>query len=118
MGFRSPMAHNTLAYPNAVRPCQVYADLAQHLIGIARPLYANEPIELGFKETVYAFDTTTIDSCLSVYPRAPTRSTKAAVKLHTLLDVNGTVPSFIHMGEGKPHDVNALDKLLPEPSAL
>lgn len=118
MGFRSPMAHNTLAYPNAVRLCQVYADLAQHLIGIARPLYANEPLDLGCKETVYAFDSTTIDLCLSVYPRAPTRTTKAAAKLHTLLDVNRTVPSFIHMGEGKPHDVNALEKLLPEPSAL
>ena len=86
LGFRSPVARNTLANANAVRPWQIYADLAQHLIGIARPLYANEPIGLDLKETVYAFDATTIDLCLSVYPWAPFRSTKAAIKLHTLLE--------------------------------
>src|SRR4249919_3012869 len=85
LGFRSPVARNTLANANAVRPWQIYADLAQHLIGIARPLYASESIGLDLKETVYAFDATTIDLCLSVYPWAPFRSTKAAIKLHTLL---------------------------------
>src|SRR5450755_2660906 len=117
LGFRSPVARNTLANANAVRPWQIYADLAQHLIGIARPLYANEPIGLDLKETVYAFDATTIDLCLSVYPWAPFRSTKAAIKLHTLLDVRGSIPTFIHISDGKMHDVNALDLLLPEAGA-
>ena len=118
MGFRAPVARNTLANANAVRPWQIYADLAQHLIGIARPLYAAEPIGVDLKETVYAFDSTTIDLCLSVYPWAPFRSTKAAVKLHTLLDVRGAIPSFIHISDGKTHDVNALDELIVEPGAF
>ncbi|MBN8507208.1 MAG: IS4 family transposase [Burkholderiales bacterium] len=118
MGFRSLVARNTLANADAVRPLQIYADLAQHLIGIARPLYAKEPIGPDLKETVYAFDSTTIDLCLSVYPWAPLRSTKAAVKLHTLLDVRGSIPSFIHISDGKTRDVNALDELLPEPGAF
>jgi Domain of unknown function (DUF4372)/Transposase DDE domain len=118
LGFRSPVARNTLANANAVRPWQIYADLAQHLIGIARPLYASEPIGLDLKETVYAFDATTIDLCLSVYPWAPFRSTKAAIKLHTLLDVRGSIPSFIHISDGKTHEVNVLDALTPEPGAF
>jgi Domain of unknown function (DUF4372)/Transposase DDE domain len=118
LGFRSPVARNTLANANAVRPWQIYADLAQHLIGIARPLYANEPIGLDLKETVYAFDATTIDLCLSVYPWAPFRSTKAAIKLHTLLDVRGSIPTFIHISDGKMHEVNVLDVLAPEPGAF
>jgi Domain of unknown function (DUF4372)/Transposase DDE domain len=118
LGFRSPVARNTLANANAVRPWQIYADLAQHLIGIARPLYASEPIGLELKETVYAFDATTIDLCLSVYPWAPFRSTKAAIKLHTLLDVRGSIPSFIHISDGKTHEVNVLDALTPEPGAF
>jgi hypothetical protein len=118
MGFRSPVARITLANANAVRPWPIDADLAQHLIGIARPLYAKEPIGVDLKETVYAFDSTTIDLCLSVYPWAPFRSTKAAVKLHTLLDVRGSIPSFIHISDGKTHEVNALDELLPEPGAF
>jgi hypothetical protein len=118
LGFRSPVARNTLANANAVRPWQIYADLAQHLIGIARPLYANESIGLDLKETVYAFDATTIDLCLSVYPWAPFRSTKAAIKLHTLLDVRGSIPSFIHISDGKMHEVNVLDVLTPEPGAF
>jgi hypothetical protein len=117
LGFRSPVARNTLANANAVRPWQIYADLAQHLIGIARPLYASEPIGLDLKETVYAFDATTIDLCLSVYPWAPFRAAKAAIKLHTLLDVRGSIPSFIHISDGKTHEVNALDLLVPEPGA-
>lgn len=79
LGFRSPVARNTLANANTVRPWQIYADLAQHLIGIARPLYASEPIGLDLQQTIYAFDATTIDLCLSVYPWAPFRSAKAAV---------------------------------------
>jgi hypothetical protein len=118
LGFRSPVARNTLANANAVRPWQIYADLAQHLIGIARPLYASEPIGLDLKETVYAFDATTIDLCLSVYPWAPFRSAKAAIKLHTLLDVRGSIPSFIHVSDGKTHEVNVLDLLAPEPGAF
>lgn len=118
MGFRAPVARNTLANANAVRPWRIYADLAQHLIGIARPLYAKEPIGLDLKETVYAFDSTTIDLCLSVFPWAPFRSTKAAVKLHTLLDVRGAIPAFVHISDGKTHDVNALDELVPEPGAF
>jgi hypothetical protein len=118
LGFRSPVARNTLANANAVRPWQGYADLAQHLIGIARPLYASEPIRLDLKEPVYAFDATTIDLVLSVYPWAPFRSTKAAIKLHTLLDVRGSIPSIIHISEGKTHEVNVLDALTPEPGAF
>jgi hypothetical protein len=118
LGFRSPVSRNTLANANAVRPWQIYADLAQHLINIARPLYGTEPIGLDLKETVYAFDSTTIDLCLSVYPWAPFRSTKAAIKLHTLLDVRGSIPSFIHITDGKTHDVNALDVLTPELGAF
>ena len=118
LGFRSPVARNTLANANAVRPWQIYADLAQHLIGIARPLYANEPIGLDLKQTIYAFDATTIDLCLSVYPWAPFRAAKAAIKLHTLLDVRGSIPSFIHVSDGKTHEVNVLDLLTPEPGAF
>jgi hypothetical protein len=118
LGFRSPVARNTLANANAVRPWQIYADLAQHLIGIARPLYASEPIGVELRETVYAFDATTIDLCLSVYPWAPFRSAKAAIKLHTLLDVRGSIPSFIHISDGKTHEVNVLDLLTPEPGAF
>lgn len=118
LGFRSPVARNTLANANAVRPWQIYADLAQHLIALARPLYAHEPIGLELQETVYAFDATTIDLCLSLYPWAPFRDAKAAVKLHTLLDVRGAIPSFIHISDGKTHEVNVLDLLAPEPGAF
>ena len=118
LGFRSPVARNTLANANATRPWQIYADLAQHLIGIARPLYANEPIGVELNETVYAFDATTIDLCLSVYSWAPFRSTKAAIKLHTLLDLRGSIPTFIHISDGKTHEVRILDALTPEPGAF
>jgi hypothetical protein len=112
------VARNTLANANAVRPWQIYADLAQHLIGIARPLYASESIGLDLKETVYAFDATTIDLCLSVYPWAPFRSTKAAIKLHTLLDLRGPIPTMISISDGKQADVRVLDELVPEPGAF
>lgn len=91
---------------------------AQHLIAIARRLYAEEPIGLDLKETVYALDATTIDLCLSLFPWAPFRTTKAAVKLHTLLDLRGNIPSFLHITDGKVHDVNVLDLLVPEAGAF
>jgi hypothetical protein len=119
MGFRcATISRNTLANANATRPWQIYADLAQHLIGIARPLYVNEPLGIDLDATVYAFDATTIDLCLSVYPWAPFRSTKAAVKLHTLLDLRGAIPTFIHITDGKTHEVNVLDDLAIEPGAF
>jgi hypothetical protein len=118
LGFRSVIARNTLANANAVRDWRIYADFAQHLIGIARQLYANDPLALNLDETVYALDSTTIDLCLSVFPWAPFRSTKAAVKLHTLLDLRGSIPSFIFISDGKMHDVNILDQLVPEAGAF
>ena len=118
LGIRSTVARNTLANANAVRDWRIYADFAQSLIAIARPLYADEPFGVDLKETVYALDTTTIDLCLSVFPWAPFRSTKAAVKLHTLLDLRGNIPTFIHISDGKMHEVNILDQLLPEPGAF
>lgn len=119
MGFRcATISRNTLANANATRPWQIYAELAQHLIGIARPLYAQEPLAIELDATVYAFDATTIDLCLSLYPWAPFRSTKAAVKLHTLLDLRGSIPTFIHITDGKTHEVNVLDDLLIEPAAF
>ena len=118
LGIRSTIARNTLANANAVRDWRIYADFAQSLISIARPLYLNEPFGVDLKESVYALDTTTIDLCLSVFPWAPFRSTKAAVKLHTLLDLRGNIPTFIHISDGKMHEVNILDQLLPEPGAF
>jgi len=118
LGFRSTIARNTLANANAVRDWRIYADFAQHLIGIARRLYTDDPLALELDETVYALDSTTIDLCLSVFPWAPFRSTKAAVKLHTLLDLRGNIPSFIFISDGKMHDVNILDQLLPEAGAF
>ncbi len=109
------MSRNTLANANATRDWRIYASFAERLIGIARSLYTNEPFGVDLAKTVYALDATTIDLCLSVFPWAPFRSTKAAVKLHTLLDLRGNIPSFIHISDGKMHDVNVLDLLLPEP---
>jgi hypothetical protein len=118
MGFRcKTISRNTLANANATRPWQMYADFAQHLIGIARPLYAEEPLAVDLDATVYAFDATTIDLCLAVYPWAPFRAAKAAIKLHTLLDLRGAIPSFIHITDGKTHEVNILDDLIIEPGA-
>ena len=118
MGIRGSIARNTLANANAVRDWRVYADLAQSLIGIARRLYAGDPFGVDLKETVYALDASTIDLCLSVFPWAPFRSTKAALKLHTLLDLRGNIPTFLHISDGKLHDVNVLDLLVPEPGAF
>ncbi len=118
MGFRSTVSRNTLANANAVRDWRIYADFAQSLIGIARPLYADEPFGVDLSQTVYALDATTIDLCLSVFPWAPFRSAKAAIKLHTLLDLRGNIPSFIHISDGKLHDVNILDQIIPEAGAF
>jgi hypothetical protein len=118
LGLRSVVARNTLANANAQRDWRIYADFAQSLIHIARPLYAEDPFGVALKESVYALDTTTIDLCLSVFPWAPFRSTKAAVKLHTLLDLRGNIPTFIHISDGKMHEVHILDQLVPEPGAF
>ena len=118
MGFRSTVARNTLANANAVRDWRIYADFAQSLISIARRLYANDPFGIDLADTVYALDATTIDLCLSVFPWAPFRSTKAAVKMHTLLDLRGNIPSFIHISDGKWHEVNIFDMLVPEAGAF
>jgi hypothetical protein len=118
MGFRSTVARNTLANANAVRDWRIHADFAQSLIGIARRLYADEPFGVDLANTVYALDATTIDLCLSVFPWAPFRTTKAAVRMHTLLDLRGNIPSFIHISDGKWHEVNIFDMLVPEPGAF
>jgi hypothetical protein len=118
LGIRGNVARNTLANANATRDWRMYCDFAQSLIGIARRLYAEEPLGIELKDTVYALDSTTIDLCLSVFPWAPFRSTKAAVKLHTLLDLRGSIPSFIFISDGKLHDVNILDHLAPEAGAF
>jgi len=116
MGLRcKTISRNTLANANRVRPWEVFADLAHHLIGTARTLYANEPTNAEFKSlmgaTVYALDSTTIDLCLSLFSWAPFRTAKAAIKLHTLIDLKGSIPSFIHISDGKMHDVKVLDIL-------
>ena len=118
MGLRSNVARNTLANANATRDWRIYCDFAQRLIAIARRLYAQEPLGIELKDTVYALDSTTIDLCLSMFPWAPFRTTKAAVKLHTLLDLRGNIPSFIFISDGKLHDVNILDQLTPEAGAF
>jgi len=118
MGIRGGISRNTLANANTVRDWRMYADFAQALIKIARPLYANEDLGLDLNHTIYALDASTIDLCLSVFPWALFRSTKAAVKLHTLLDLRGNIPTFIHISDGKLHDVNVLDLLIPEPGAF
>lgn len=118
MGIRSHVARNTLAHANATRDWRISCELGQSLIATARRLYATEPFGLDLKETVYALDATTIDLCLSVFPWAPFRATKAAIKLHTLLDLRGNIPSFIFISDGKLHEVNVLDQLVPEPGAF
>ena len=118
MGFRSSIAHSTLADANRTRDWRIYADLAQSLIARARRLYAQEPLGVELDQTIYALDSTTIDLCLSLFPWARFRSSKAAVKLHTLLDVRGAIPTMIAISEGKQADVRVLDELLPEPGAF
>ena len=120
LGFRCPrVSRNTMANANSARDWRIHADFAQYLVGVARQLYIDEtPPGLEGLDTVYALDSSTIDLCLSVFAWAPFRSTKAAVKLHTLLDLRGNIPSFIHISDGKMHDVNILDHLTPEPGAF
>jgi hypothetical protein len=118
MGFRKPVSRSTLADANERRDWRIYADFAQRLITHARKLYAADTFGVDLSNTVYALDSTTIDLCLSVFPWAPFRSTKAAIKLHTLLDLRGSIPSFIHISDGKLHDVNVLDLLVPEAGAF
>ena len=114
IGIRGGISRNTFSNANKTRDWRIYADFAHALIKIARPLYSKEDLGLEMKNTVYALDASTIDLCLSVFPWALFRSTKSAVKLHTLLDLRGNIPSFIHISDGKLHDVNALDMIIPE----
>ncbi len=114
MGFRSPVARSTLADANESRDWRIYADFAQTLIAMARPLYAQDPIGVELNQSLYALDSTTIDLCLSLFPWAKFRQHKAAVKMHTLLDLHGNIPSFIRITDGKTSDVNILDEFLPE----
>ncbi len=117
LGFRGRISRSTLADANEIRDWRIYADLAAKLIARARKLYADDPFELDLDETVYALDATTIDLCLKLFPWANFRKTKAAVKMHTLLDLRGSIPTFIQITAGKVHDVNALDELIIEPGA-
>jgi Transposase DDE domain/Domain of unknown function (DUF4372) len=119
MGFRcNTISRNTLANANATRPWQIYAELCQSLIGMARPLYASDTFGVDLDAMVYALDATTIDLCLSLHPWAPFRKAKAAIKLHTLLDLRGNIPSFVHITDGKMHEVNVLDTLPIEAGAF
>ncbi len=114
MGFRQPIHRSTLADANEKRDWRIWAELAETLIRKARKLYCNDDFGFELTNTVYALDATTIDLCLSVFEWAPFRSTKAAIKLHTLLDLRGSIPSFIHVSDGKMHEVNSLDLLLSQ----
>jgi Domain of unknown function (DUF4372)/Transposase DDE domain len=118
MGLPRPIRRSTLADANETRDWRIYAEFAQRLIAQAKRLYAGDDLDVDLPSTVYALDSTTIDLCLSVFPWAHFRTTKAAVKMHTLLDLRGNIPSFIHISDGKLHDVHALDMLLPEAGAI
>ena len=118
MGFRGRVSRNTLAHANEHRDWRIYADFAQILIGIARDLYRDEPFGVELSETVYALDSTTIDLCLSLFPWGKFRRHKSAVKLHTLLDLRGSIPTNVYVTGGQVHDVNILDELLPEAGAF
>ena len=118
MGLRGKVARSTLADANETHDWRIYADFAQVLIGIARPLYAGDPIGADLNQSVYALDSTTIDLCLSLFPWAHFRKGKAAVKMHTLLDLHGNIPTFVRITDGTVHDVNILDEILPEPGAF
>jgi hypothetical protein len=118
MGIRGKVSRSTLADANETRDWRIYSDFAQILIDEARRLYVDDDFGLELKETVYALDSSTIDLCLSVFPWARFRKTKGAIKLHTLLDLRGDIPTFIWITDGKVHDVNVLDHLIPEPGAI
>src|SRR5947207_7143389 len=118
MGFRSKVSRSTLADANETHDWRIYADFAQVLIGIARPLYAHDPIGVDLDQSLYALDSTTIDLCVSLFPWARFRKHKAAIKMHTLLDLHGNIPTFIGITDGTVHDVNILDEILPEAGAF
>ena len=118
MGIRGNVSRSTLADANEKRDWRIYADFAQVLIHIARDLHRDEEFGVELDETVYALDASTIDLCLSLFPWAKFRKTKGAIKLHTLLDLRGTIPSFISITDGKVHEVTVLDELIPEPGAF
>jgi hypothetical protein len=118
MGFRSPVKRSTLADANESRDWRIWSDLAAVLIRRARKLYAGDSLDVGLDNTVYALDSRTVDLCLSLFDWAPFRSTKAAIKMHTLLDLRGAIPAFIHISDGKLHDVNVLDMLTFEAGAF
>jgi hypothetical protein len=117
LGFRRNIARSTLADANETHDWRIFADFARHLIGIARPLYAGDALGIDLDASLYALDSTTIDLCLALFPWAKFRSQKAAVKMHTLLDLHGNIPAFIHVSDGKLHDVHALDRVDIEPGA-
>src|SRR5437773_10397561 len=114
LGFRGKVARSTLADANESHDWRIFADFAQVLIGIARPLHARDPIGVDLEQSLYALDSTTIDLCLSLFPWAKFRRRKAAVKMHTLLDLHGNIPTFIRVTSGDVHDVNILDEIMPE----
>jgi hypothetical protein len=118
MGLRGRVARSTLADANESRDWRIYADFARVLIAIARPLYAHDPIGVDLDQSLYALDSTTIDLCLSLFPWAKFRKSKGAVKMHTLLDLHGNIPTFIGISDGKVHDVNILDEIVPEAGAF
>ena len=118
LGFRGKVARSTLADANESHDWRIFADFAQVLIAIARPLYARDPIGVDLEQSLYALDSTTIDLCLSLFPWAKFRRRKAAVKMHTLLDLHGNIPTFIRVTSGDVHDVNLLDEILPEAGAF
>lgn len=118
MGLRGKVARSTLADANESHDWRIFADFTQVLIGIARPLYAHDPIGVDLDQSLYALDSTTIDLCLSLFPWARFRKHKAAVKMHTLLDLHGNIPTFMRITDGTVHDVNILDEIVPEPGAL
>ena len=118
LGFRGKVARSTLADANESHDWRIFADFAQVLIAIARPLHARDPIGVDLEQSLYALDSTTIDLCLSLFPWAKFRRHKAAVKIHTLLDLHGNIPTFIRVTSGDVHDVNLLDEILPEPGAF
>ena len=118
MGLRGKVARSTLGDANEAHDWRIYADFAQVLIGIARPLYARDPIGVDLSQSLYALDSTTIDLCLSLFPWAKFRKRKAAVKMHTLLDLHGNIPTFISITDGKVHDANILDEIMPEAGAF
>jgi len=118
VGFRGQVSRSTLADANETHDWRIYADFAQVLIGIARPLYAQDPIGVDLDQSLYALDSTTIDLCLALFPWAKFRKHKGAIKMHTLLDLHGNIPTFIGITDGKVHDVNILDEIFPEAGAF